>query len=408
MQMKTERRSMVTWVNAALAAALLFSAGCARSQPVFPFDPVPGAVPAAYREIYRELEAELSRLNPIGLPTLSEKSRTAFGVELLVANSNRGEELLNERVIQAAALTLERLKDLGVQSVSLSIQYPVLTSDHPKTEQFRAFYRRIAEEIHKRGFTTVVELGTMFREPELSRMPVDYHGLTRQRLGEGLRQMAEAVMADIHPSYLTVLSEPDTQARNTGLPFPVAEFAATVKRVVKDLPHAGTKLGAGAGTWNAVDYFKALTEIPELDYIDLHIYPILLGFADERVVKIEEIVKARRKSVTIGEAWLYKVSRREFNRIQPLEVFARDAFSFWQPLDERFVKTVEGLARSIHAEFCSFFWMKYFFGYLDYSPAMERLSAAQIMTLSDEAAAEGIEKNSLSGTGKQFRYLISP
>jgi hypothetical protein len=391
-----------------VAGACLLTAACVqRVLESAPVHNVPQDVPERYRPVYREIDAEIDRQLPlIPLPWGQKKTDTAFGVELLVANSNRGETLLSERVLQATALTLDRLKALGVQCVSLSLQFPVLTRSHPRTAEYREFYRGVAAEIRKRGLMIVAEMGSAFREPEFSQVDVDYHGLKREKFGAGLREMAEAVIADIRPEFLTILSEPDTQTRNTGLPFSASEFAATVKQVVKDLDHPGVKLGAGAGSWASVDYFKALAAIPELDYLDFHIYPVQYGFASDRVLKAAEIARAKGKRVSIGEAWLYKVSGREFNRIPPVEAFGRDAFSFWQPLDENFIQLVVNLARTIDAEFCSFFWMKYLYGYVDHTPETSRLGPGQLMKLSDSAAAENILKGALSPTGERFRELI--
>jgi len=390
-------------------ALVIASSGCGRSVPGVPIDPVPGQVPEPYRVIYRELESELSQLNPIlAAPGGRKSGPTAFGVELLVANSNRGADLLNAQVLQATTLTLDRLKQIGVKSVSLSIQYPILTRSFPETPAYREFYRKVAAEVRQHGLLLVVEMGTMFREPEFSRVPVDYKGLTRDVFNAGLREMAAAVIADIHPDYLTVLSEPDTLARNTGLAFSASQFAATVTSAVRGLDPGSTWLGAGAGTWIALDYFKALADIPELNYLDLHIYPIQHGFASNRVLRATEAAKARGKRVAIGEAWLYKVSNREFGRINPVEAFARDAYSFWQPLDERFVATVANLAHTIQAEFCSFFWMNLLYAYVDYTPETSRLAPAQLMQVSRAAAAEKILAGTLSGTGERFKNLIAP
>jgi hypothetical protein len=390
-------------------ALVLAACGCGRSVPGVAIDPVPAKVPEAYRAVYRELESELSLLNPIlAAPWGRKTGATAFGVELLVANRNRGEDLLNEQVLQASALTLDRLKQIGVKSVSLSIQYPILTHSFPETPAYREFYRQVAAEVRQRGLLLVVEMGTMSRAPEVSRVPVDYSGLTREHFNAGLREMAAAVIADIHPDYLTVLSEPDTQARNTGLAFSASQFAATVKSALTGLDPGSTWLGAGAGTWLALDYFKALADIPALNYLDLHIYPIQHGFASARVLKATEAAKARGKRVSIGEAWLYKISSREFGQITPGEAFARDAYSFWQPLDERFVATVVNLAHTIEAEFCSFSGMDLLYAYVDYTPETSRSAPAQLMQVSRAAAAEKILAGKLSGTGERFKDLIAP
>jgi hypothetical protein len=393
-----------------IGVALVIAAfGCGRSVPGIPIDPVPGKVPEPYRVIYRELESQLSQLNPVmAAPWGRKTGPTVFGVELLAANRNPGDDPLNEQGLQVAALTLDRLKQIGVKSVSLSIPYPILTRRFPETPAYQAFYLKVAAEVRQRGLLLVVDLGTMSRAPEFTRLPADYSGLTREQFNSGLREMAEAVIADVRPDYLTVLSEPDTQARNTGLAFSASQFAAAVKSAVRGLDTGHTWIGAGAGTWLALDYFKALADIPELNYLDLHIYPIQLGFASARVLKATEAAKARGKKVSIGNAWLYKISRQEFGQINPLEASARDAFSFWQPLDERFVATVVNLAHTIEAEFCSFSGMDLLYAYVDYTPETRRLAPAQLMQTSHAAAAENILVGRLSGTGERFKNLIAP
>ena len=78
------------------------------------------SVPSVYRSIYKELDNKLDEINrSLQARWDGRKSDTAFGVELLVANSNRGEVLLQERVFRATIMTLERLKQLGVRSLSL-------------------------------------------------------------------------------------------------------------------------------------------------------------------------------------------------------------------------------------------------------------------------------------------------
>ena len=91
-----------------------------------------------------------------------------------------------------------------------------------------------------------------------------------------------------------------------------------------------------------------------------------------------------------------------------MEAFARDAYSFWQPLDERFVATVVNLAHAIQAEFCSFSGMDLLYAYVDYTPETGRLAPAQLTQASRAAAAEKILAGTLSGTGERFKNLIAP
>lgn len=399
------RQLLIATIVLVVAAA----PGCRRVHEAVPVHPVPEGVPAPFQMTYRELDAEFHRQLPlIPTPWGQKTGRTAFGVELLVAGSHRGEALLDGQALETSALALDRLKILGVRCVTLSLHYPVLTRTHPRTPEFRSFYRGLAAEIRRRGLTIAVEMGSAFREPEFSQIGADDRGLGRERFAGALREMAEAVIADVRPDYLTLLSEPDTQARNTGLAFSPAEFAATVKHVARGLKQPGIRIGAGAGTWTALDYFKALAEIPELDYLDLHIYPIQHGFAAERAVRAAGIARSAGKAVNIGAAWLCKVWGREFGRVPPVEALSRDVYSFWQPLDAHFIELVANLARSIEAEVCSFSGMNYLYGYLDYTAETGRLLPGELLKLSDRVAAANLRAGVLSATGEKLKETIKP
>jgi hypothetical protein len=366
-------------------------------------------VPFGYRSLYNELNTKLDRLlSSVDADRDGRKSDVSLGVELLVANSNRGDVLLTDRVFGATRLTLDRLKDLGVHCIALSIQYPILTSSFPRAAEYRTFYRRVAGEIRRMGFKLIVEIGTTFRESEFSKLKVDYRGLTMARFRDGLREMAAVIATDIQPDYLTLFTEPDTQSHNTGLQFTVKNFSETVRHVAGNLKHPGVRLGAGAGTWDDMTYFEALARIPELDYLDLHIYPIQRDLVMNSVMRVAALAQRHNKSVSIGEAWLYKVSGRELRTISPVKAFARDVFSFWQPLDIKFLETVIGLSHKIQAEFTCFFWMKYFYGYLDYNAHTKNLTPQQRINAVDSLTGGNIVNNSLGNTGERFKTLIAP
>jgi hypothetical protein len=329
-------------------------------------------VPFRYRSLYNELYTKLDGLrSSVNTGWNGRKSDVNFGVELLVANSNRGEVLLTDRVFGATRLTLGRLKDLGVQSV-------------------------------------IVEIGTTFREPEFSKLKVNYRGLTMKRFRDELSEMAAVIATDMQPDYLTLFTEPHTQSQNTGLDFTVKNFSETVRHVAKNLKHTSTRLGAGAGTWDDMAYFKALARIPELDYLDLHIYPIQRDFVMNRVMQVSAMAQRHNKSISIGEAWLYKVSDRELGKIRPVKVFARDVFSFWQPLDIMFLETVINLSHRIQAEFSCFFWMKYLYGYLEYNALTKNLTPQQRINAADSLAGRNILNNTPGIAGERFKALIAP
>ena len=391
-----------------LITLLLPLFGCAGERNAATATPDGKVIPAEYRALYDELSTKLGHLqNRIGSPESSKNAKTRFGVELLVANSNRGEILLTDRVFRATVLTLDRLQSLGVQCIALSIQFPVLVRSQPRASEYLNFYKRVIREIRQRGLAVIVEMGTLFREPEFSKLRVDYSHLTLEKFKIQLREMAQIIVAGLKPDYLTILTEPDTQSQNTGLDFSVSNFSSTIQYVVKGLSQSGVQLGAGAGTWSPMAYFNALAKIEQLDYIDLHIYPIQRDFVINRVGRIARTAAEHDKKVSIGEAWLYKVSRRELGRIKPLTAFARDVYSFWQPLDSMFIEMLVDLSRQADAEFCSLFWMKYLYGYIDYNSRTRTLTPQHLINMSEAAAGRRILENRPNQTGQLFKDLIS-
>jgi hypothetical protein len=365
-------------------------------------------VPGRYRALYSELATKLNDLDKtIGSQWNGKRADTKFGVELLVANSNRGEVLLSDRVFKSTILTLERLQDLGVHSVAVSIQFPMLTRSFPRFTEYIDFYRRVAWEIRKRGFGFIVEIGAFFREPEFTKIKVDYSKLTIKTFKVQLREMAEIIIEDLRPDYLTIFTEPTTQSRNTGLNFSVSNFAETIHHVVDGMPPKGVRLGAGAGTWEYFEYFTALMKIPQLDYIDMHIYPIQGELVLDRVIKIARQARRHQKDVSIGEAWLYKVSKKKLRTISWETAFGRDVYSFWQPLDSLFIEVMVNLSHHVEAEFCSFFWMKHLYGYMDYNSQTKTLRLQQKINKMNAIAGQHIINNTLSKTGEKFKRLIT-
>ena len=95
------------------------------------------SAPRKYRALYNEIATKLVDLDKsIKSQWNGRKADTAFGVELLVANSHRGEILLTDRAFKATILTLDRLKDIGVRSIALRIQYPVLTRSFLRSAEY--------------------------------------------------------------------------------------------------------------------------------------------------------------------------------------------------------------------------------------------------------------------------------
>jgi len=139
-------------------------------------------------------------------------------------------------------------------------------------------------------------------------------------------------------------------------------------------------------------------------------YPLSNGTTNYLQVLISMIETAKKndKKVVLGEVWLYKASSSEVSeRMDHPDVFARDAFSFWAPLDQKLLETVAKVAEAYEVDYIAPFWSKYYFGYLDYAEARQ-YSNLRLVSETNEVAVEHMKKGRISETGAFYKSLISP
>ncbi len=386
---------------------LLLAAGCTRAIPSAPA-PAEQAVPAEFQALYAELDQQLDDFaGRLQSQPKAGPRPLVFATELLVANSNRGQELLKEQAWRGSLLYLDRLQELGVRGVKVNIAYPLLSPEFPRSSEYLAFYKKLAQELKSRKMAILVGAGITFNEPAFSNVSFDYRKLTRERYLQAKRQHIETIIREIQPDYVTIANEPDTEGDITGFHMTLSEWTEMVNGLLKDLDHQGVLVGAGAGTWSDPAYIENLARIPTLNYIDIHIYPVNRDFM-ARAMRFADIARANNKRVIVGEAWLYKSSDKEVGSVTYARIIARDVFGFWQPLDEKFLGLLAQFARQNQVEFISPFWSRYLFGYLDYTQTKRGLAPAALLSLADAEALKHILANTYSKTGLAYQKLARP
>jgi hypothetical protein len=254
----------------------------------------------------------------------------------------------------------------------------------------------------------VIEIGTTFKDPLFSQLSVDIRGLTLDRFKRDLLNMARVICEELRPDYLTLLNEPDTQSKNTGLDLHVEPYTGVIQFVLNGLDRRETRVGAGAGTWERFEYFESLAKQTTVDYIDMHIYPVQRDFVVDKCLRIAALARKYKKKLSIGEAWLYKVAEVELGQILPAAAFGRDVFNLWEPRDIQFVNVIFKLSHYLRVEYCSFFWMRHFYGYVDFNEKTRSLSPSELFKLADEIAAKNIASNTLTGTGLNLHQRLVP
>lgn len=396
--------------------------------------------PPEFAALYSELSAELTRFER-SVDTRWDGSRypTAFVGTLGPANGNNGASLLSPAALQRTRSLLDAFQWMGVDMVKVDITYPMLTepfhqflrardpSYAGRATDYINFYKTVATEARTRGLGLLVEHSSLI--PTFTGFEVGaYYNEVKSGGGAAARQRyrderiaeAETIARELDPAYLSLLLEPETQNQNFGLvggtrlytPELWQAFLEVAAQRVRATGRSA-RLGAGAGTWEPRDYIELFAAMPSLDYIDFHIYPIrgtvrsYLETAIDWSRYVRAVAPAKR--VTIGEAWLYKVGATEFSGdLAADDLYARDVWSFWQPLDQQFLEILYKLANLERIDVVAPFWSGYFFAYLDYNDSSLRsLPPGLLLGRAGVAAIGPIERKELTGTGQRFREILS-
>jgi hypothetical protein len=325
-------------------------------------------VPGKFRKLYDELAATLDRFESSLRPARRGRG-VVLGGEVLPANAHRGEGLFKDpTALEGSLLFIDRLKDLGAGGVSLSVSYPMLTDRDPNAERYWSFYERLAGEIEKRGLKLHVKTGPIFPSREFTEVKVDYSKLDAPTYFRERARMSQQIAQRLRPDYLSIGNEPSAEMQILKIKFTPEDYTRYLADTLRGMKRAGVLVGAGAGNWDSTDYVRRFART-DLDYIDIHVYPLASGRENylDRAVEMARIGRDAGKRVIIGEAWLYKASPRALNRNPTAaSVFANDVYSFWAPLDSRFLEALLRMSRAEGVEYVSPFWTKYLFGYLEF------------------------------------------
>jgi len=369
-------------------------------------------IPEEYRGLYEGLNATLTSFEQnLNQKWDGHKGETIFATELAFANGNIGEGLLLPQTMDNNLILLDRLEALGIKGVVLSIKYPLLQPDFPRSSEYLRFYKDIMAECRQREMTVLVETGAIFSGTPYSPVQVDWSKYTTESFLIGMRDQLLLIAEEIEPDYLTITEEPTTQEALTGLIITPSSWTDFVNFVLDRIDRSsGIHVGAGMGSWEDHAYIDDVLYMPGIDYIDLHIYPLGEdGVILNRVMDIAEEAQSHGKAVTIGECWLYKVLPEEMVIGPDIEgnFFNRDLFSLWYPLDAYFIDNIINLADATNMEFVSFFWTRYFFAYLDYSTETSSLSVAEMNRRINQAANANVKEGILSPLGQHYQQRLS-
>jgi hypothetical protein len=140
--------------------------------------------------------------------------------------------------------------------------------------------------------------------------------------------------------------------------------------------------------------------------VALHIYPVGRRTL-ATTYEVLDLARRAGKPVVLDECWLYKAGPREVRSIASNEaVFQRDLWSFWAPLDQRFLRLVDRFARQEGVAFVSPFWSHQYFAYLEYDPALDGRPYRTVNARYLQRVRAAVERGELSPTGRFVRRLL--
>jgi hypothetical protein len=370
------------------------------------------AVPKKYQLLYATLETQLNAFEA-RLPKMSGERTLIRGAILESMRCAHPESLLSETRRENAMRELDALRRAGAQAIVIEICYPLLSPGFQDPRALLEHYANLANEVRRRDMKLVVEHGALGPKEGIIVASRFYQRMTKQRFAEERYAELKSIAIALQPDYLTMVTDPRTQS--AGLKLSAKDWNRYVSSSIAALRHElgdfVQALGAGVGLWYDVGYLDAFAAAPGLDYVDLRLYPLVMGRDNslDRLLswpdRIREIDPAKR--ILVSQAWLYKAGGEDAaTPVADPDIEARGVYGFWAPLDARYLRAVARAARLKDIEFMASRWNSYFFAYLDfYDPATFKAVPRRLIELEEQRASGAMSRNELTATGKAFSGL---
>lgn len=376
------------------------------------------AVPAEFAGLYQTLEASIANFEQtIDAAGQGNWRSTAFSAELKSAHANLEARLLVPDHYSGVLTELDSLKALGVQAVSVTISYPILHPDFhvdPRVfQQYVDFYVRVASDVRARGLRLIVKSPMVFATsgylaPRVQQL---YSSQSLEEYMQGRTETAVSIALAVKPDYLSVISEPDTEAAQSGKAAlgTVEGASRMLDAMLAGLQAAGVQnvaVGAGVGSWmpEYLEFVEAFAS-RGTDFIDVHVYPVNYDFLS-RLLEMADLASSYGKPMGVTEAWLAKAGDSELKGGDASLLFWRDLPAFWAPLDGRFLETLVKFAHYKQLAFFSPFWSERFHAYVDYQD-LQGLSLFEAAAKGQSLTTAAIIEGAYTPAAHAYRQAIS-
>jgi len=378
-------------------------------------------VPQAYQDLYSTLNTQISNFDSAVKSRWSGTTAAVnYAPQLETASSAQYTGLLApgyyDYVVEPQ---LDELQALGAKGIKVQVSFPILYAPFYGANQslyqsIAGFYQQLASDIHSRGLKLIVESTAENQFPGANAADFTSYYLTLPWASymTGRAQNALNTVQLMHPDYMTLLSEPDTEAAytgqtNVGTLSGSTQLLQSILSTLQTAGVTGVSLGAGAGTWlpSLTQYIQSFAAT-SVQYIDVHIYPINESYL-MNALTAADTAHAAGKQVALSGLWDFKVRDSELGLLSLMQVASRDPFSFWQPIDSAFFQAMSDYCNLEQVLFISPFWSHYFFAYLDYT-SYGSTPAGPLLIDSNSASASAELAGLSSTTGQNWLKLSIP
>ena len=366
-----------------------------------------GQVPLPYIATYQRLSTQLNTYGAAvnAMPDYRSRGSSAprfvAAAELLDANGNQQGKLLEPGAMSAVERELTALKNLGVRGVTIGIKLPLLLARFtPLASKYANFYAAVAKQAHARGFTIDVELGGLFCGTVFSTCSYAYPR-TIAGWATLTAEQARIVIARVHPNYLDILAEPNTEAELTSIGA-LGTLSGVVQFVTATLAQirarGATKIGAGAASWFPVSWDRAISKT-SVNVLIEHIYPLSPAIV-QTITATAALAHQTHKPLVADEVWLYKSTPSLTGGVTASGDEAKsDAYSFFEPLDEKFLSITRQWSAKADVAFASAFWSEQLFTYAAWTPQLEAGPTAETLAVLNEQTVGAWANGTYSASG---------
>ena len=343
---------------------------------------------------------------------------------LATANANAGPQLIASGHFTEVQLQMQALKAMGVKAIMVEIGFPMLYepffSNQSEYQQYVSFYQQVAAGVRALGMKLVVENNCLLSNDVQAGWDVApfYASLNWGQYQAARAKTAAVIAQTVHPDYLVVLEEPDTEALMSGQKQADTTDGSNgmLTQILASVHQAGVsgmKVGAGVGSWQS-DYLTYIHNFvaQPLDFIDMHIYPVNNTGNQNfltNALNIASTAAAAGKPLTMSECWLNKVGNNELTSLSSQQVRARNVYSFWQPADVAFLQTMQNLGNYTKMAFLAPSNSNYYWAYQTYTAALANESPKQILQDETNLSADAMQQASYTGTAQSYySSVVSP